>query len=182
MIKTFVPVLFLAAATLFGDQDAQAQIAGRPLRIYAITFRGMTDVERGFQDYFAARRIPVQITFRDLNRSLQVIGADIVHSRMVIFPQDAPLYLDKHGTPYTPEEFPLATAVRISGSKTPGVGQNSSAQVGQYSLSQPSRPRAWHGGPGEQSRRGNVFVSGATAIHWALLMTHPITLAGSGAV
>jgi NTE family protein len=53
-------------------------------------------------------------TFRDLNRSLQVIGADIVHSRMVIFPQDAPLYLDKHGTPYTPEEFPLATAVRIS--------------------------------------------------------------------
>jgi NTE family protein len=53
-------------------------------------------------------------TFRDLNRSLQVIGADIVHSRMVIFPQDAPLYLDKHGTPFTPEEFPLATAVRIS--------------------------------------------------------------------
>ena len=28
----------------------------------------MTDVEKGFQDYFAARRIPVQITFRDLNR------------------------------------------------------------------------------------------------------------------
>jgi putative ABC transport system substrate-binding protein len=28
----------------------------------------MTDVERGFQEYFAARRIPVQITWRDLNR------------------------------------------------------------------------------------------------------------------
>ncbi|MGF2075558.1 hypothetical protein, partial [Enterococcus casseliflavus] len=28
----------------------------------------MTDVERGFQEYFAARRIPVQITFRDLAR------------------------------------------------------------------------------------------------------------------
>jgi putative ABC transport system substrate-binding protein len=28
----------------------------------------MTDVEKGFQDYFAARRIPVQITWRDLNR------------------------------------------------------------------------------------------------------------------
>lgn len=39
-----------------------------PYRIYAITFRGMTDVERGFQDYFAARKIPVEITFRDLNR------------------------------------------------------------------------------------------------------------------
>lgn len=38
----------------------------KPYRIYAITFRGMTDVETGFQNYFAARRIPVDITFRDL--------------------------------------------------------------------------------------------------------------------
>jgi putative tryptophan/tyrosine transport system substrate-binding protein len=42
--------------------------AARPLRIYAITFRGMTDVEKGFEEYFASRRIPVQITWRDLNR------------------------------------------------------------------------------------------------------------------
>lgn len=55
----------LAALGLAADRDAVAQ---RPYRIYAITFRGMTDVERGFQEYFAARRIPVQITFRDLNR------------------------------------------------------------------------------------------------------------------
>lgn len=47
--------------------DAAAQ-AARPFRIYAITFRGQTDVEKGFADYFAARRIPVRITFRDLNR------------------------------------------------------------------------------------------------------------------
>jgi len=40
----------------------------RPFRIYAITFRGMTDVEKGFSDYFASRKIPVQITYRDLNR------------------------------------------------------------------------------------------------------------------
>ena len=40
----------------------------RPFRIYAITFRGMTDVEKGFEEYFAARKIPVQITYRDLNR------------------------------------------------------------------------------------------------------------------
>ena len=40
----------------------------RPFRIYAITFRGMTDVEKGFADYFASRKIPVQITYRDLNR------------------------------------------------------------------------------------------------------------------
>lgn len=55
----------VAALGLHADRDAVAQ---RPYRIYAITFRGMTDVERGFQEYFAARRIPVQITFRDLNR------------------------------------------------------------------------------------------------------------------
>jgi hypothetical protein len=27
----------------------------RPLRILAITFRGMTDVEKGFEEYFASR-------------------------------------------------------------------------------------------------------------------------------
>src|ERR1700738_4038824 len=65
--RALLVLALLAIATLFGDA-VQAQTAARPLRIYAITFRGMTDVERGFQDYFAARRIPVQITFRDLNR------------------------------------------------------------------------------------------------------------------
>ena len=40
----------------------------KPFRIYAITFRGMTDVEKGFEEYFTARKIPVQIVFRDLNR------------------------------------------------------------------------------------------------------------------
>lgn len=60
--------LALFTALLAADGDANAQITSRPYRIYAITFRGMTDVERGFQDYFASRRIPVQITWRDLNR------------------------------------------------------------------------------------------------------------------
>jgi ABC-type uncharacterized transport system substrate-binding protein len=61
-------LLGFLAVLMFGDHDVQAQSSTRALRIYAILFRGMTDVERGFQDYFAARRIPVQITFRDLNR------------------------------------------------------------------------------------------------------------------
>jgi putative ABC transport system substrate-binding protein len=58
----------LAAFVLEGD--ASAQMSSRPYRIYAITFRGMTPVEKGFQDYFNARRIPVQITFRDLGRDM----------------------------------------------------------------------------------------------------------------
>lgn len=56
----------ILAVGLAADVAAQAQ--KRPYRIYAILFRGMTDVERGFQEYFAARRIPVEITFRDLAR------------------------------------------------------------------------------------------------------------------
>jgi putative tryptophan/tyrosine transport system substrate-binding protein len=47
---------------------AARPVNARPLRIYAITFRGMTDVEKGFEEYFASRKIPVQITYRDLNR------------------------------------------------------------------------------------------------------------------
>lgn len=40
--------------------------AARPFRIYAVTYRGVTEVERGFADYFAARGIPVEITYRDI--------------------------------------------------------------------------------------------------------------------
>jgi putative ABC transport system substrate-binding protein len=65
-IMRIVTCLMLLAGLLAAD--GMAQVSGRPYRIYAITLRGMTDVERGFQDYFASRRIPVQITFRDLNR------------------------------------------------------------------------------------------------------------------
>jgi putative ABC transport system substrate-binding protein len=56
---------FLAATLAAAPLDSLAQ---QPYRIYAITFRGMTDVEKGFQDYFATRKIPVEITFRDLAR------------------------------------------------------------------------------------------------------------------
>lgn len=62
---------WLAAAVAAGvpaSALAQAGTAGRPYRIYAITFRGMTDVEKGFTDYFATRKVPVQITWRDMNR------------------------------------------------------------------------------------------------------------------
>lgn len=43
-------------------------LPARPYRIYAITFRGRTEVERGFEAYFAARRLPVEIVYRDLDR------------------------------------------------------------------------------------------------------------------
>jgi len=49
--------------------------AGRTLRIYAITFRGMTEVEKGFEEHFASRKIPVQIIYRDINRDASRIPA-----------------------------------------------------------------------------------------------------------
>jgi putative tryptophan/tyrosine transport system substrate-binding protein len=58
-------VLAQATASAAAKRPANAT---RPLRIFAITFRGMTDVEKGFEEYFASRKIPVQITYRDLNR------------------------------------------------------------------------------------------------------------------
>jgi putative tryptophan/tyrosine transport system substrate-binding protein len=66
----------LAASAITAAPAAWAQAAakaaaingGKPFRIYAITFRGMTNVEKGFEEYFASRKIPVQITWRDMNR------------------------------------------------------------------------------------------------------------------
>jgi putative tryptophan/tyrosine transport system substrate-binding protein len=66
----------VAATAVCAAPSAWAQAAakagaingGKPFRIYAITFRGMTNVEKGFEEYFASRKIPVQITWRDMNR------------------------------------------------------------------------------------------------------------------
>ena len=57
-----------AALSLAPALPLHAAPRTRPYRIYALTFRGMTDVEKGFEEYFAARKVPVQITYRDLNR------------------------------------------------------------------------------------------------------------------
>jgi NTE family protein len=45
---------------------------------------------------------------------LQVIGTDVAHTRMVVFPEDVKLYVDDDGNPLKPENFPIADAVRIS--------------------------------------------------------------------
>jgi putative ABC transport system substrate-binding protein len=81
---TFLRRLLAAALVVAGaGADAQVPPVGKPFRIYAITFRGMTDVERGFQDYFAARRIPVEITFRDLNRDASRMAGFVEEIRKV---------------------------------------------------------------------------------------------------
>jgi putative tryptophan/tyrosine transport system substrate-binding protein len=56
------------AATSVAPASKAAPSISKPFRIYAITFRGVTNVEKGFEEYFSSRKIPVQITWRDLNR------------------------------------------------------------------------------------------------------------------
>lgn len=54
-------------------------------------------------------------TFGDLEADkLRVVGADLAHSRMVVFPRDVELYVDEHGKQLSPDDFPIADAVRIS--------------------------------------------------------------------
>jgi NTE family protein len=45
---------------------------------------------------------------------LRVVGTDLAHARMVVFPEDVALYIDREGRPLVPDEFPIAEAVRIS--------------------------------------------------------------------
>ncbi|MBL8349720.1 MAG: ABC transporter substrate-binding protein [Burkholderiaceae bacterium] len=58
----------LAAAAASLPVLGHAARADKPLRIHAVTFRGMTDVEKGFEEYFTSRKLPVEITYRDINR------------------------------------------------------------------------------------------------------------------
>ena len=56
---------------------------------------------------------PAQV-FGELDGRLQVVGCDLAHTRLVVFPDDVALYEDEAGSPLRPDEFPVADAVRIS--------------------------------------------------------------------
>jgi|SRR5882672_4051404 len=60
----------IPAAPLALQAPASISVTTRPFRIYCITFRGMTDVEKGFGDYLASRRIPVELIYRDIDRDM----------------------------------------------------------------------------------------------------------------
>jgi NTE family protein len=52
--------------------------------------------------------------FGELDGRLRVVGSDLAHQRIVVFPEDVSLYLDANGKRFDPDEFPIADAVRIS--------------------------------------------------------------------
>jgi NTE family protein len=52
--------------------------------------------------------------FGELGGRLRVVGSDLAHARVVVFPEDVALYTDSDGKPLDPDEFPIGEAVRIS--------------------------------------------------------------------
>ena len=89
-------LLLLAVLAFAMVSDGLAQPRVKPYRIYAITFRGMTDGEKGVTDYVAARRSPVEITFRDLNRDASRMAGFVEEIR-----QTKPDLVYTWGTPVT---------------------------------------------------------------------------------
>jgi putative ABC transport system substrate-binding protein len=73
--------LLLSALALGAAGRAAAQSGPRPYKITAITFRAIADLEKGFQDYFTARRIPVDIQFRDLGRDMSKMAGFVAEIR-----------------------------------------------------------------------------------------------------
>jgi len=76
---------------------------------------------RSLLEHAPERGVGADITFGELAaivpaRTLLVVGADIAHSRMVVFPDDVALYQDEHGKGLDPNDFPVYKAVRISAS------------------------------------------------------------------
>lgn len=89
------------AASLTG-RLALAQANGttpqaRPFRILMLTFRGETDVERGFRDYFAANEIKVDFLTRDVERD----AARVKPILDEVLPSFKPDLIYTYGTPNT---------------------------------------------------------------------------------
>jgi NTE family protein len=72
-----------------------------------------TRLAEWIEDLLANAPAPVSV-FGELDGRLQVIGCDVAHRRMVVFPDDVGLYEDEAGRPMRPDDFPVAEAVRVS--------------------------------------------------------------------
>ena len=55
--------------------------AAEPYRVYMVLWRGMTDAEKGFQDYFAEQRIPVKFIVRNAAEDPAAVPALVAEIR-----------------------------------------------------------------------------------------------------
>ncbi|WP_238119661.1 MULTISPECIES: ABC transporter substrate-binding protein [unclassified Xanthobacter] len=84
------------AAGLLG-RAARADSPGTPFRILMLTFRGETDVERGFRDYFAANEINAEFLTRDVERDSGRVKSILAET----LPTFRPDLIYTYGTPNT---------------------------------------------------------------------------------
>ncbi|ABS67767.1 ABC-type uncharacterized transport system, periplasmic component [Xanthobacter versatilis] len=68
-----------------------------PFRVLMLTFRGDTDVERGFRDYFAANEIKVEFLTRDVERDAGRVKPILAE----VLPSFKPDLIYTYGTPNT---------------------------------------------------------------------------------
>jgi NTE family protein len=95
-----------------GELDIPVNLAER----HGVT-RGVA-LHKWIEELLRTAPSPVE-TFGELEdkfgpERLQVVGTDLAHTRMVVFPRDAGLYLDERGDRFDPRAFRVADAVRIS--------------------------------------------------------------------
>ena len=65
-------LLVLCATLVLGVSEVEAQTddgsaSARPFKIFAVVWRGETEVEQGFREYLNQRGIPFEMTVRNLN-------------------------------------------------------------------------------------------------------------------
>ncbi|MFG1480231.1 ABC transporter substrate-binding protein [Xanthobacter sp. V4C-4] len=86
-----------AAGLLGRAGPSRADGASRAFRILMLTFRGETDVERGFRDYFAANEINVEFLTKDVERD----AARVRPILQEVLPTFKPDLIYTYGTPNT---------------------------------------------------------------------------------
>ncbi len=64
-------------------QWARAQSSGRPYRIYMVTWRGETSVEKGFRDYLASRQVAIEYVVRDAAQNPQRLAEFVSEIRIL---------------------------------------------------------------------------------------------------
>lgn len=107
-------------ATLEAFPLARLADYGGPLRVGALENlalrRALThgrELTRFIEQLLADAPRPARV-FGELRARLRVVGVDLAHQRIVVFPEDVALYTDEQGRRLEPEHFPIAEAVRIS--------------------------------------------------------------------
>lgn len=101
----------LAFIVLLAAGDASPVAARAPFRIYMITWRGATDVDKGFQNYLAEHHVPVEYIVRDANKNPAAIPGFVEEIRRLkpdlVFTWGTPATLGvvgKYNDPH-PEKF-----------------------------------------------------------------------------